>query len=388
MIQLWKVKREVNRIKQQTHALGLIIFEPLIRYQYNKNIDKNRLVSQGIQQSSLTLNHGFGKKVALFLIYQPKGISYSTYQTCQHLINKGYSVLAVCNHALNENDKEKLAQQTTQFIERPNFGYDFGGYRDGILYLKSLNITISNLIIINDSIWYPVIPEDTLIERMEYSSASFLGALHMSSEKKYLFKVKKTPFFGSFLLMIKQDIYELDLFLQFWKTYPCSDSKYLTIKRGEQALSTTLLKHAFKSEYFYDKSMVYQYIDHANRPELVKLLKNSVIIDNKLAYEKADALEKEKQLSKLDISLHNITVSLKEQVWVNDAKRLLKKISGKQNILSTLPILPFQQFGVSYLKKSLDPHNRQALNLIIQEHINVQLNLYPTVLKEIKERLK
>jgi hypothetical protein len=148
-----------------------------------------------------------------------------------------------------------------------------------------------------------------------------------------------------------------------------------------------LLKNAFKSEYFYDKSMVYQYIDHANRPELIKLLKNSVVVDGKLAYDKTDALEKEKVLATLDVSLHGAALSLKEQLWVHDTKRLLKKISSKQNILSTLPILPFKQFGVSYLKKSLDFHNRQALNLIIQEHLNAQLDLYPTVLKEIKERL-
>lgn len=386
MIPNWKLKRELTRIKQQFHAYYLLLIEPWKRYYYVKHIHNKQLITDGVKQSTLTDNYGFGKKIALFLIYQPTGLNESTYKTCQHLINKGYSILAVCNHSLNPIDKNLLIQYTAKIIERPNFGYDFGGYKDGILYLKSLNIVISNLIILNDSIWYPITPEDNLIERMEYSSASFLGALYMQSNKfKWVFKSNKS-FFGSFFLMIKQDIYESDIFLQFWLKYPSTNSKYLTIKRGEQKLSATLLKYCPKYEWFYDKNMLHQYIDHANHTELLKLLKYSITLDKQAITTKDTLLEKYIE-NTAHIDTTNPDYLLKEKNWCKDTRVLLKHISNQQNILSTLPILPITQLGVSYLKKSLDSHNRLALSLIVQEHLNLKLNLDPIILNEIKSKL-
>jgi hypothetical protein len=380
----WKIKREINRFKQQCHSLALRLYEPWVRYQHDKHIHEILKVSYGSVASTLSNNYGFGQKVALFLIYQPNSIAASTHQTCEHLIAQGYSVLLVCNHSISEQDRAHLSKCVTIIIERPNFGYDFGGYRDGIRYLKSLKINLSNLIILNDSIWYPVspCPKDTLIARMEASEASFLGALHMKSDSTSSIKHTKPPFFGSFFLMIKKEVYDSDLFTQYWNKYAFSSSKYLTIKRGERKFSELLLNSKnehnqprFRSEYFYDKAMLFDYIDTAERVILINLLAHSITLDPALIALKTSLLAQTTQLDALDLR------------WDTDCRNTLKSISNKQNILSTQPMIALTQFGVPYLKKSLDPHNRLALTLLAQPGNAAQLQLYPNVLEEIKQRL-
>jgi hypothetical protein len=372
----WKLRREVKRLQQQMQALAAIIYEPWLRYQHDKNRKHILKISQGDISCS--------KKIALFLIYQPTGISQSTLATCTHLRNKGYAPLLICNHPLNNTDKEKLSKHTWIIIERPNFGYDFGGYKDGILYLKSLSDiakpTISHLIIINDSIWYPLNNDDHTIEKMEQSNASFVGALHMKSEQKSSFKSDKPPFFGSFFLMIKQDIYESDLFTQYWKKYQSTSSKYLTIKRGERQFSHLLLSSQFSSDYLYDKSILYEYIDNATQNELLSALKNSISLDPVAQQTSALLLTQAQDFTSNNNQTHTNTD------WINSTRNLLKQISHKQNILSTLPIVALQKFGVSYLKKSCDAHNYLALKLVLRENINNNLSIDKDILLEIKSR--
>ena len=73
MIPIWKLKREVQRLADQVSAIPLLVFEPFIQFQYDRNFPKNISVHHGVRPLE--------KKVAVFLIYQPKGLAQSIFLT-------------------------------------------------------------------------------------------------------------------------------------------------------------------------------------------------------------------------------------------------------------------------------------------------------------------
>ena len=125
MISAWKLKRETKRVAAQLSAIPLLIYEPFAQKLYDRNFEKNIKLYQGIRN--------LGKQVAVFLIYQPRGLADSIYLTVDHLVASGFEVVIVSNCPLASADLEKLYLRTALVVERPNFGYDFGGYRDAVV---------------------------------------------------------------------------------------------------------------------------------------------------------------------------------------------------------------------------------------------------------------
>ena len=99
---------------------------------------------------------GYQGNVALFLIYQPNGIEASILRTCDHLAGKGYAPLVISNTPLSKTDRTELKNRCWVFAERPNIGYDFGGYRDGLWLLGKMGVVPDNLLVLNDSVWFPI----------------------------------------------------------------------------------------------------------------------------------------------------------------------------------------------------------------------------------------
>lgn len=72
-------------------------------------------------------------EVAVFLIYQETGVSDSILFTLSWLKDQGAAAVVVSNAPLTDSDKTRLMDLSYLVIQRPNLGYDFGGYREGIL---------------------------------------------------------------------------------------------------------------------------------------------------------------------------------------------------------------------------------------------------------------
>jgi len=90
-------------------------------------------------------------------------------------------------------------------IERPNFGYDFGGYRDGILLLEAWGIAPERLLILNDSIWMPLAPNSTLIDRFEAAEGAVIGGiLHPDKVRRRVVKRVRRGFVESYLYLINR----------------------------------------------------------------------------------------------------------------------------------------------------------------------------------------
>jgi hypothetical protein len=340
-IPAWKINREIKRIHQQLKSIPEYFIEPWRRKRHDLERSKMLRASPGqIDQYS---------KIALLLIYQPQGISDATVWTCQHLVSKGYSPLVISNSPISQADLGRILPWTWRLAERPNFGYDFGGYRDGIWLLSQWKIEPDKLIIMNDSIWFPLDKNETLINRMETSGAQFVGALQLDPLREtHNLPRKKRPFYGSFFLLAQRGAWAHPAFQAFWTHYPITSNKYKTIRRGERGLSHAMMDAGLSCEAIYTRSALDNYFRQLESFELKRVLEDLVTIDENLETHQKDCLAQFTDTPE----------------WQRQAIELALKMTEKQNVLATAPITSLTVFEVPYLKKSKDLGNAKALTHI------------------------
>jgi hypothetical protein len=229
----WKVKRELDRASQRLRAAVGRLYEPLIQRAY----DRKRTSLVKVHQGGVPLTD----RVALVLTYQPAGFSASLLKTCAHLRSKGYAPLIVCNAPATDAEVSRLAPEVWTILLRPNYGYDFGGYRDGILHLRDLGIVPRHFIILNDSIWYPLNDADTLIERLEASGFDLAGAILQEGDPaKKARSSRHRDFIESFFYLVSGDCYRSPAFTRFWTEFPMSNLKFNAVYAGERRFSRAM----------------------------------------------------------------------------------------------------------------------------------------------------
>lgn len=230
MIQGWKIRRELDRASQRLRAAVGHLYEPLIQRRY----DRERTSLVRVCPGGVPLTD----RVALVLTYQPSGFSASLMQTCAHLRSKGYAPMVVCNAPASEPEIARLAPQVWSILLRPNYGYDFGGYRDGILHLRDIGVVPRHFIILNDSIWYPLNDADTLIERMEASGHGLAGAILQEGDPaKKARSSRHHDFIESFFYLVSRDCFQSQAFTRFWTDFPMSNLKFNAVYAGERRFS-------------------------------------------------------------------------------------------------------------------------------------------------------
>ena len=224
MIPLWKVKREWARLKQQLAALPERLTEPAQRRRHDAAFTAGFPVAEGAVP--------LGAKVALVLIHQPKGLEQSLFSMCAHLVTRGYAPLIVSNAPLSDGDRAQLCKTAWRIMERPNFGYDFGGYRDGLWQLRKWGVTPDRLLILNDSIWFPLWPGETLLDTLEASEANLSGTiLRERGEERFL---------ESYCYMIPGKTVSNQAFWAYWDGLELTSNKYKVIRRGERGFSRAM----------------------------------------------------------------------------------------------------------------------------------------------------
>ena len=226
----WKIRREFERLGKQTaRSVGRYVHDPIRKPVYDLTARWRQRVTQG----SLPLTD----RVAVFVVFQPKGLAASILLTLQHLRENGFSVLVVSNGPLRTEDRATLARNAAQVLERPNVGYDFGAYRDGIRHLWSLNHDLSRLVLMNDSTWFPLRRDDDSLARMEALGVDLAGHIFKTENEEK----RGNDHVESHLLMISKDFLRSEDFRRFWASYAMSDRRSTTVRFGEKALSQLAL---------------------------------------------------------------------------------------------------------------------------------------------------
>ena len=224
MIPGWKIRRELARLGQQLRAIPEAVTDPLRQRHHDRKVVPALQVLEGGQ--------GLGSRVAIFLLYQPRGLAPSTAHTCAFLASKGYAVLAVSNASLSAGDRARLAPHVWRIVERPNFGYDFGGYRDGIRLLRRWDVVPDPLLILNDSVWFPLDAETRAVEELEAHPADLAGAI--------LRERGAERFLESYLYRIGDRLWRDAAFWRYWDGLALTSNKYHVIRRGERGFSAAV----------------------------------------------------------------------------------------------------------------------------------------------------
>lgn len=206
------------------------------------------------------IHHGLvpaRSKVAIYLIFPKTGILPTHLHSLRYMIENGYAPLVVSNLPLRPQDVQTLQAHAWQVLERPNFGYDFGGYRAAMLELQSLLPQLDRLALLNDSAWFPLAGKMNWLIEAEALGKDFVGAMesgfvqnrgnveNYETRKWAPDRTRKNFHYGSYALSIGPRLLRSKAFLQWWKRLRITQGRHRTIRRGEIGLSQWVIGHGF-----------------------------------------------------------------------------------------------------------------------------------------------
>lgn len=322
MIAQWKIKREAARFRQQLRAIPEYFWEPIANQRHNTAMARGFPTTQGAQ--------GLAPKIAIILLYQPGGLAASIGVLCCHLAKTGHAILIVSNTILADEDRATLAGMVWRIIERPNFGYDFGGYRDGLWHLSHWGIVPQRLVIMNDSIWFPLHDSDNTLARMEAMDVDVAGTV--------LRERGAARFLESYLFSIRGSVLTHPEFRAFWREFSLTSNKYKVIRRGERGFGTALVAAGLTIGGLFTRRDFDAAIARASDADLRLFLQFTAHQDPQIAKEGA-ALAQQTDCND----------------WKDRAKAYIERVLAKGLFYSSFPVAAVKLLDYPIMKKSAEP---------------------------------
>lgn len=308
----WKIKRELMRFGYQIVDLPELTWEYVwLRPRYDKKVHDLTRVSDG----DLPL----APETAIYLIFPSSGVLASHLSTLELMTEEGISPVVVSNLPLSDEDHVRLRPLSAKVIERPNLGYDFGGYRDAILQLAASLPTLENLYILNDSAWMIDAP-CSWFEDVRQLGVDFCGATSNYGIKRYdaddfrdlqwtYTEQHRSFHYASYALAIGSNILQDPSFLTFWRRYRLSNKKKRTVSRGEIGLTQWVMKRGYSHGATCSVVDLDQEIAALSSEEIDALSKHLIIPERPLLRGKrdevlrTDAMSKEGRFERIQIIL-------------------------------------------------------------------------------------
>ncbi|WP_082029635.1 rhamnan synthesis F family protein [Tateyamaria sp. ANG-S1] len=252
---LWKIRRELLRlISAPVRGATELVRSLYLRRYYDGVLARRIKRHQGVLP--------LGPEIGIYLIFPSNGVLPSHLRMLREMVASGISPFVVSNQPLSDTDRMLLTPLSAWVLERPNVGYDFGGYRDGVLEIADQLPSLSRLWLINDSVW--LVPQKTSwFDDARTLGVDFVGATsnfampRVDPEKfreiKWSFSVHHRNFhYASYALGIGQSILQHPGFLRYWKQLEIRNDKSRTVRRGEIGLSQWVLKRGFSHGATYE----------------------------------------------------------------------------------------------------------------------------------------
>ncbi|MDX8354709.1 rhamnan synthesis F family protein [Cognatiyoonia sp. IB215182] len=336
MIPAWKLRREVSRVAGQFRGLPSTIAElptrlkqPARRAAYERDFDSLTRRDEG--------KVPFGPKLAIYLIYQPDGIAHSSLTALDWLVEHGYAPVVVANSPVHQEDERGLLARCSLLVQRPNFGYDFGGYKDGIRLIARRGISPERVIIMNDSIWMPMAPN--LMNRLEERrDVDILGLIedekinhdHQGGQPSGLKHIE------SYFYMISGKAWRAPAFQNFWTDYKMTDSKPDTIKFGEIGFSRKMQQAGLVSGALTSRTLFLEHLAEQDDQFIETSLKYASYGDKDLRRQG-------------DILRHLTTGSLG---WRDMALDHVRRCINRRRFNAAFCYANDQMLGTSFMKKN------------------------------------
>ena len=354
---LWKIRREFERLGGQLLEPYRQIRDLVLRIRYRLYHDRLVQTFQG--------KAPWAERVAVLLIYQPRTLPESVVNTCKHLLRQGYSCVLVSNGPLAQDDINRLLPVVSQLIVRPNFGYDFGGYQEGVMWLRQQNQKVKHLLLLNDSVWFPVFSDSHFLQQMEAANADVVGAL--SAERGRSQRHQRKLFYASFMLLFSEKAWLSSKFENFWKDYRQTSSKSRTIRKGERRLSALFIH----DEQFTHHAMI--------NPSTFQQMTEGFGLQAWREFAKELSLmapEFEKQRQALLLS--------EEPGQLEAWRNWYQDLCESQNMFACSQVALVVRQTVPFIKKSKDPHNFLSLQQGLSP-LEAMTALDKDVVKELRQ---
>ena len=353
---IWKIKRELFAAYDKVKSLALYFSSPLWMPFYNRR----ELSSIEVHDGNRILN----QNLVLYLIHQPNGIVESNRIAIDFLVAQGYEVMIISNGPISLIDIQNLKKSCWKIIVRKNIGYDFGGYRCGLNFLKTLIVPINKLMLINDSIWFPIIDHSKFISNLEDAVSDFGGAVYIENEKNIINSIVL-----SYWMLFNKNIIYKKLFWKFWEDYIPTSNKTLTVKLGERGISRYLINSGVQVDGLFTTKKFLAIIKAASSRQLFLTLKYGSYTD--IAFETESLF----LLNKFEDS----------ENWRFSCYKFIQSVVTRRNFLHSFCYPSIALLQVPFIKK-----NNLKLQMLMRQKYLLAVKAgdlpipNPSILKEIE----
>jgi hypothetical protein len=340
-IPFWKVKREFRRFSQQLLGSPVAAMEWLFNTPYyDLWLARQRQTTAGGIAPS--------KKVAIYLIFPAQGVLGSHLLALEYLMQAGYAPLVVSNLPLTAADREQILSRCWRLIERPNYGYDFGGYRDAVLSLGPDLAGLERLALFNDSAWFPLPGSQDWLPQAEALAADFVGvAPHFGMKRvaaedyeriNWQYDSARSEFhYASYALLLSQNVLKRPDFGRFWKGFRLTNRKNRVVRRGEIGLSQWVVQRGLKHASTVDMAVLPQALQALPDARLLQIFDRLII--------------------PADVGLIAMHARLRGRIaelpdWRNHVVRFVLTTVAREGISYALPEFTCIELGVMFLKKT------------------------------------
>lgn len=319
MIPLWKVQREVRRLFSSLGALPEAVLTLLFGARYYDLCLAGRITQMPGTQPK-------GARRAIYLIFPANGLLASHERSLRYLGKKGVATTVVSNLPMSEPDKARVLALCHSYIERPNFGYDFGGYRDGVLSLQGAFPEITQLILLNDSSWFPITDATDWLEDVDAVDVDFAAAAsnyglprpdpESFRDINFEYRTDHRNFhYCSYALSFGARMIRHPGFLRYWKTYPLSNSKKRTVRRGEIGLTQWALRNGMTHGATLDIAHMDQHLSRLDEDRLRQIAAALIVMDDRRMRQVQTGIDgKLAQMSKKDVIGFILTAAARKGV--------------------------------------------------------------------------
>ncbi len=182
----------------------------------------------------------------------------------------GIRFLPSQNCPIAQEARPIIVKLTWKVFERPNFGRCFGGYRDGVKLLFRLSVSPERLVIVNDSIIYPLYEKDKTLETLENLECDISGIM--------MRKRGQTENLESYFLSISKNAFNHKGFKKFWDNYRPTSDKQKTIKRGERGFSIAMSQCGLSIKSLYKRETFETCLKQLTDAELFQTIKYQAVL--------------------------------------------------------------------------------------------------------------
>lgn len=165
----------------------------------------------------------------------------------------------ISNSELSSEDKERLKGLQSKIITRPNKGYDFAAWRDGMIDFGWKEMSkYDSVTIMNDTCFGPVYSFDPVFESMESREVDFWGIIsHRKVTAAESPNGIATPeHLQSFFITFKNNVVASKVFQDFWGNITEYNNVDDVINNYETRLTSKLFEAGFDYDAFFDTTRI------------------------------------------------------------------------------------------------------------------------------------